>query len=115
MIKLGNKELIPQGYSKVMKGSSLVWEKSVEKTISFNSLSDISPYTEWIKLPENICSTLKGKKIGEITIDGFSSFIDEKVSINDAYMAMQLSKSIDEFIDATDFIKKGTKITIAYE
>lgn len=34
MIKLGNNDIVPKGYKKVMRGSSLVWEEN-----SFNGLS----------------------------------------------------------------------------
>ena len=43
MIKLGSKEITPQGFSKVMKGSSLVWENFKNfKNLSINGYEKIT-------------------------------------------------------------------------
>lgn len=115
MIRLGNANIVPKGYIKVMRGSSLIWERFLGNTISFNSLSGIQSLTTFIRLPENVFSSLKGKKIIEITIAGFGSFIDEKAYINDGYVGIFLSKSLNEFINVPNLIEKGTEITIKYK
>lgn len=115
MIKFRNKEQTPNRLSKVMRGSSLVWEKAVEKTISFYLSSDVTPLGKFIPLPENIYSVLKGKKIIGLSIAGIGSFVDEKAHINDTSVRIYFSKSLDEFLGVTDFIRKDTEITITYK
>lgn len=114
MIKLGNKEITPKGFSKVMRGNSLVWEKFVGKTISFESTSIWTP-SVWIGLGKYVYSILRGRKIIEIRIAGFGSFIDKNASVNDAYMSLQLSKPLNEFLNVPESIKTGTQITITYK
>ena len=115
MIRLGNANIVPKGYVKVMRGSSLIWERFLGNTISFNSSSGISSFATFIKLPENVYSSLKGKKIIEITIAEFGSFIDEKAYINDNYGGIFLSESLNKFINVPSLIEKGTEITIKYK
>ena len=115
MIRLGNSNIIPKGYVKVMKGSSLVWERFLGNTISFNLLSNISPSTTYIVLTGDVYSSLKGKKIIEITLAGFGSFIDEKAYINDDYWNIFLSAPLNKFINVPSIIEEGTEITIKYK
>ena len=106
---VGNKNI-----SKVTKGSSLVWEKMTIKTISFNLESDISPFSTHIPLPKDLYTNIFGKKIVSITIVGFDSIMDEKIIVSERFEVINLNKSLNEFIDVTDFIRKGTKVTIKY-
>lgn len=115
MIKLGNINITPKGYVKVMKGSSLIWERFLGNTTSFNLLSKISASSTSISLTGDVYSTLKGKKIIEITLAGFGSFIDEKAYIHDDYWNIFLSEPLNKFIKVPSYIEEGTKITIKYK
>lgn len=46
MIKLGNNGIVPKGYSKIMRGSSLVWENSTEPTFK-RSIDGSKQGTVW--------------------------------------------------------------------
>lgn len=84
------------------------------KQITFESISDMSPYTRQIPLTKVLSDELNGKGIFGIYINGFKEITGDKAEIGN-YNSIWLTNSLDELIGATDFIKKGTKITIKYK
>lgn len=99
-----------------MQGINVVWEKNVDSImqITFESISDMSPYSKQIPLTKVLLDELVGKEIVGVYIDGFKEITGEKAKIGN-YDSIWLTNSLDELIGATDFIKKGTKITIKYK
>lgn len=110
-IKIGSKQVV-----KVMQGIEVVWEKNVDSImqITFESISDMSPYSRQIPLTKVLSDEIVGKEIVGVYIDGFKEITGEKAKIGN-YDSIWLTNSLDELIGATDFIKKGTKIIIKYK
>lgn len=114
MIKFGDKDRTPMRCLKVMKGSSLVWEKMTIKTISYESEETIRDLDRDIYVPEDIYSTLNGKDLIELAIGSY------KVKKGDFHLnkhapIFSLSKSMMDVAGLLDWIPAGTKITITYK
>lgn len=120
MIKLGDKDRTPMRCLKVTKGSSLVWEKAVIKTISWTSSSQVSPFAKQIDIPDSYQSELKDKQLLSVKIGELGEVSKEYIkgffSTDDRFKPyINFSKSFDELLGISDWVPAGTKITITYK
>lgn len=119
MIKVGSKEVIPNRLSKVTKGYILIWEKSTDKTVSWTTSSQISPFTKYIDIPVSYQSELKDKQLLSVKI-GELQEVSQDIKIvfmtNDSFTPyISFSKSFDELLGISDWIPAGAKITVTYK
>lgn len=112
MIKLGNKDIVPKGLSKVMRGIDVVWEKSTTKTISWTTSSQISPYANNLIVPRDNQSELKDKQIISVKIGDLGEVVD---GITNSVPYLKFLKSFDVLLGNNDWIPAGTKITVTYK
>lgn len=120
MIKLGDKDRTPMRCLKVMKGDSLVWEKTKPKTISWTTSSQVSPYGRSIDIPISYQLELKGKQLLFMKIGELGEISKEYIKIvfptDDRFKPyISFSKSFNELLGITDLIPAGTKITVTYK
>lgn len=112
MIKLGNKDIVPKGLSKVMRGINVVWEKSTTKTISWTTSNQLSPYSKNLIVPSNVQSELKDKQIISVKIGDLGEVVD---GITNSVPYLKFSKSFDVLLGTNDWIRAGTIITVTYK
>lgn len=112
---VGNKDI-----SKVMKGSSLVWEKSTDKTISWTISSQVSPFAKQIDIPVSYQLKLKNKQLLSVKIGELGEVSQEYIKVvfstDDRFQPhISFSKSFDELLGISDWISAGTQITVTYK
>lgn len=106
---VGNKNI-----TKVMKGSSFVWEKLSIKTISYESEEIIRDSDIDIYVPSDIYSTLNGKDLIELAIGSYKVKKGD-FHLNEYVPKFSLSKSMMDVAGLLDWIPAGTKITVTYK
>lgn len=104
---VGNKDI-----SKCMKGNSLIWEKLSIKTISWTISNQISPYANMFIVPKDNQSELKDKQIISVKIGDLGEVVDD---IKNDIPYLRFSKSFDELLGTSDWIRAGTIITVTYK
>jgi hypothetical protein len=104
---VGNKDV-----SKIMKGSSLVWEKLSIKTISWTISNRISQYANNLIVPRDFQPELKDKQIISVKIGDLGEVVD---GITNSVPYLEFSKSFDEIFGTNDWIRAGTIITVTYK
>ncbi|MDU1212754.1 hypothetical protein [Finegoldia magna] len=109
MIKLGSKELTPQGYSKVMKGDYLIWENSI---IEWITDSKISPNARIILLPDTVQKKLGNKQIVSIKFGSYGE-ITEGIKVDLPFV--NFDYSLSHYLNTGGYIEAGTKLTIKYK
>lgn len=81
--------------------------------MTFGSISEMSPYASTILIRKALSNILAGKTIISVNIDGFKKIAGAKAKLRGD--GIEFTDSFDVLIGATDFIRKGTKITITYK
>ncbi|MCC2717238.1 hypothetical protein [Finegoldia magna] len=112
---VGNKDI-----SKVTKGSSLVWEKSTDKTISWTTSSQVSPFAEQINIPVSYQLKLKNKQLLSVKIGELGEVSQEYAEVvfatDDRFQPhISFSKSLDKLFGISDWIPAGTRVTVTYK
>lgn len=112
---VGNKDI-----SKVTKGSSLVWEKSTDKTISWTTSSQVSPFAEQINIPVSYQLKLKNKQLLSVKIGELGEVSQEYAKVvfatDDRFQPhIFFSKSLDKLFGISDWIPAGTRVTVTYK
>ena len=113
MIKVGSKELTPQGCSKVMKGSSLVWENA--KKVSWNARDRIPTYVDNFYIPVDFAREIKGKLLISLKIEGYKDIDGQNIKGVSVSGFLTLTKRLYELLDPQTVIPAGTKMTILYK
>lgn len=116
MIKLGNNGIVPKGYSKIMRGSSLVWKKIKNKndtqSVSWNTAKELSQYANVLIVPREYQDTLRNKEIISVELKGIGNI---NRGIKNDMPFLSFSKSFDESLEITSRIPIGTEITVTYK
>ena len=116
MIKLGNNGIAPKGYSKIMRGSSLVWEKIKNKndtqSVSWNTAKELSQYANALIVPREYQDTLRNKEIISVELKGIGTI---NRGIKNDMPFLSFSRSFDESLEITSRIPIGTEITVTYK
>lgn len=113
MIKKGTTTKIPLGFSKVMKGDSLVWEDF--KKISFNVTENVHIYSGGFYVPSNVVAEIKGKRIISIKIEGYKDIEEQYIKGVSSSGFLSMTTRFYEFLEPQTGIPEGTKITIVYK
>lgn len=113
MIKQGSTTKIPNGFSKVMRGNSLVWENA--KKISFNVAENVHIYSGGFYVPSNVVAEIKGKRLISIKIDGYKDIEKKYIKGVSGSGFLSMTTRFYEFLEPRTNIPKGTKITITYK
>lgn len=113
MIKQGSTTKIPNGFSKVMRGNSLVWENA--KKISFNVAENVHIYSGGFYVPSNVVAEIKGKRLISIKIDGYKDIEKKYIKGVSSSGFLSMTTRFYEFLEPQTSIPKGTKITIIYK
>ena len=111
MIKIGSKTQTPQKLIKVLRGDSLIWDRT--KTISFELLDTLTWSDQEIFIPEDIWNKLKNRtllslKLGEYLIKG------DNLKLSEYRPIINLTEKMEYLIKTTTKIPYGTKTTITY-
>lgn len=109
---VGNK-----GVTKVMKGSSLVWEKEKNtipdsNSVSWSSNKEISPYANVVIVPREYQDIVRGKEIKSVELVGIGT-ITTGIKNNTPFISF--TKSFDEILGITQKIPIDTKIIVTYK
>lgn len=115
MIKLGNTNIVPNGYKKVIRGSSLVWENV--KKVSWYNEEYMYAYDNKIKIPSNLLNKLKEKQLLSIKIGDYKELDEQNIKGIDRYGVwyVEIKGTFYQFFDTQNGIEKGTKITVTYK
>lgn len=113
MIKLGNKEVIPNGLSKVMKGDCLVWENI--KKVSWNIESLVSSSDAYVDMPKNLFSELKGKRIISLKIENYKEIDGQNIESISSSGFLIMKEAFYNYLDDFGGAPAGTKITVTYK
>lgn len=98
--------------AKAYSDKELLWEKSTDKTISWTTSSQVSPYANNLIVPRDNQSELKDKQIISVKIGDLGEVVD---GINNSVPYLKFSKSFDELLGTNDWIPAGTQITVKYK
>lgn len=116
MIKLGNNGIAPKGYSRIMRGSSLVWEKIKNKndtqSVSWNTAKELSQYANVLIVPREYQDTLRNKEIISVELKGIGTI---NRGIKNDMPFLSFTKSFDEILGITQKIPIDTKIIVTYK
>lgn len=116
MIKKGSTTKIPKGFTKVMRGSSLVWKKITNKndtqSVSWNTAKELSQYANVLIVPREYQDTLRNKEIISVELKGIGTI---NRGIKNDMPFLSFSKSFDESLEITSRIPIGTEITVTYK
>lgn len=114
MIKLGNNGIAPKGYSKIMRGSSLVWQKNKNgtSTVTWILKNKISENSKSLIVPREQQGVLIGKQIISIKLDGIGEI---KEDIKNEMPFLGFGYSFAELFGLKDWIPAGTQITVIYK
>lgn len=115
MIKLGNTNIAPNGYKKVMRGSSLVWGNV--KKVSWDNEEYMYVYDNKIKIPSNLLNKLKEKQLLSIKIGDYKELDEQNIKGIVLYGAwyVEIKGTFYQFFGTQNGIKEGTKITVTYK
>lgn len=113
MIKFRNKEQTPKGMSKVMKGSSLVWENA--KKVSWNARDRIPTYVDNFYMPVDLTAQVKGKLLISLKIENYKEIDGENIHSISTSGFVRMKKRLYELLEPQTAIPAGTKITIKYK
>jgi hypothetical protein len=113
MIKQGTTTKIPKGFSKVMRGNSLVWENA--KKISFNVAENVHIYSGGFYVPSNVVAEIKGKRLISIKVEGYKDIDEQYIKGMSSSGFLAMKTRFYEFLEPQTGIPKGTKITITYK
>ena len=88
----------------------------LEKTISWSSDSQLSPFATSITIyDDNIIKQLDHRYIIDVTIGNYGKIeIGSEARVRGTLM-INFGGSLDELLGVTDFIPRGTKITVRYK
>ena len=114
MIKLGNKEITPKGYVKVMRDGSLVWQKDKDGTSTVTRIlkNKISENSKSLIVPREQQGVLIGKQIISVKLDGIGGVVEDKKKENPK---KGFWHSFAELFGLKDWVPVGTKITVTYK
>lgn len=113
--KLGSKQVV-----KICQGIDVKWEKSMIKTVSWTTDSQISPFARQINIPISYQLELKDKQLLSAKIGELGEVSQEYIKVvfptDDRFKPnISFSKSFDEILGIGDWIHAGTKITVTYK
>lgn len=100
---------------KVFKNGEIVWSLAQPKTISFKTERMTSPYSNLLYLPIDIIEEIKNKKLLKIEFKNIGVINEEDIgTINIAQQYLNFKGTLDNLINASEWINIGTNIEIKY-